>query len=145
MRKIHRFQGNGKHILLDVASGAVHVVDPMIFDMAADMLDLSKEAMVEKYTGRYDPREVAQGYDELDYLIEEGLLYSEDTPVDLSGFNPDCHIKAMCLHVSHDCNLRCAYCFASQGISTASAWSWISRPGKKPWIFFWKTPEIDVI
>ena len=115
MRKIHRFQGNGKHILLDVASGAVHVVDPMIFDMAADMLDLSKEAMVEKYTGRYDPREVAQGYDELDYLMEEGLLYSEDTPVDLSGFNPDCHIKAMCLHVSHDCNLRCAYCFASQG------------------------------
>lgn len=115
MRKIHRFQGNGKHILLDVASGAVHVVDPMIFDMAADMLDLSKEAMVEKYTGRYDPREVAQGYDELDYLMEEGLLYSEDTPVDLSGFNPNCHIKAMCLHVSHDCNLRCAYCFASQG------------------------------
>lgn len=115
MRKIHRFQGNGKHILLDVASGAVHVVDPMIFDMAADMLDLSKEAMVEKYTDRYDPHEVSQGYDELDYLMEEGLLYSEDTPVDLSGFNPDCHIKAMCLHVSHDCNLRCAYCFASQG------------------------------
>ena len=115
MRKIHRFQGNGKHILLDVASGSVHVVDPMIFDMTGDMLDLSKEAMVEKYTGRYDPDDVAQGYDELDYLVEEGLLYSEDTPVDLSGFNPHCHIKAMCLHVSHDCNLRCAYCFASQG------------------------------
>lgn len=115
MRKIHRFQGNGKNIILDVASGSVHVVDDMIFDMAADMLDLSKEAIVKKYKGRYDSDALSEGYDELDYLIEEGLLYAEDTPVDLSGFNPHCHIKAMCLHVSHDCNLRCAYCFASQG------------------------------
>lgn len=115
MRKIHRFQGNGKNIILDVASGSVHVVDDMIFDMAADMLDLSKEAIVEKYKSRYDSEALSEGYDELDYLIEEGLLYAEDTPVDLSGFNPHCHIKAMCLHVSHDCNLRCAYCFASQG------------------------------
>ncbi|MFR9296698.1 MAG: 4Fe-4S cluster-binding domain-containing protein, partial [Aedoeadaptatus pacaensis] len=115
MRKIHRFQGNGKNIILDVASGSVHVVDDMIFDMAADMLDLSKEAIVEKYKARYDSDALSEGYDELDYLIEEGLLYAEDTPVDLSGFNPHCHIKAMCLHVSHDCNLRCAYCFASQG------------------------------
>lgn len=145
MRKIHRFQGNGKHILLDVASGAVHVVDPMIFDMAADMLDLSKEAMVEKYTGRYDPHEVAQGYDELDYLMEEGLLYSEDTPVDLSGFNPDCHIKAMCLHVSHDCNLRCAYCFASQGDFHGERMVMDLETGKKPWTFFWKTPETAAI
>ena len=115
MRKIHRFQGNGKNIILDVASGSVHVVDDMIFDMAADMLDLNKEAIVEKYKARYESDALSEGYDELDYLIEEGLLYAEDTPVDLSGFNPHCHIKAMCLHVSHDCNLRCAYCFASQG------------------------------
>ena len=24
-------------------------------------------------------------------------------------------VKALCLHVAHDCNLRCKYCFASTG------------------------------
>lgn len=115
MRNIHRFKGNGQFVILDVASGSVHVVDEMIFDMAADLLDLSKEEIIDKYKNRYDQKALAEGYDELYYLMEEGLLYSKDEPVDLSGFNPNCHIKAMCLHVSHDCNLRCAYCFASQG------------------------------
>lgn len=115
MRKIHRFQGNDQYIVLDVASGSVHVVDAMIFEIVEDFLELSKEEIVKKYKDRYDPEALGNGYDELSYLMEEGLLYSEDTPVDLSHFNPDCHIKAMCLHVSHDCNLRCSYCFASQG------------------------------
>ena len=115
MRKIHRFQGNGKNILLDVASGSVHVVDNMIFEMAPDMEDASKEQMIRKFADRFGSEDVAEGYDELRYLMEEGLLFSEDTDVDLGAFNPDCHIKAMCLHVCHDCNLRCKYCFASQG------------------------------
>lgn len=115
MRKIHRFQGNGQYVLLDVASGSVHVVDKMIFDIAEDLLDLTKEEIVKKNSDRYNNKAIEEGYDELYYLMEEGLLYSEDLPVDLTNFNPNCYIKAMCLHVSHDCNLRCNYCFASQG------------------------------
>ncbi|MDO5300898.1 MAG: thioether cross-link-forming SCIFF peptide maturase [Tissierellia bacterium] len=115
MRTIHRFHLNDQYMLLDVASGSVHVVAPVAYDLAEDLMELDREALVAKFQDRYDPEEIREAHEELMYLVEEGYLYTEDEPVNLDDFNPDFLIKAMCLHVAHDCNLRCKYCFAAQG------------------------------
>ncbi|MCD1147040.1 thioether cross-link-forming SCIFF peptide maturase [Peptoniphilus sp. KCTC 25270] len=115
MKHIHRFHLNNQYIVLDVASGAVHIVDPIIYDIVEDVWEKDYNQIVEKYQSQYSKEDLKEAFEELQYLMEEGLLYTEDSELELSKFNPEFNIKAMCLHVSHDCNLRCKYCFASQG------------------------------
>ena len=54
-------------------------------------------------------------YKELDNLVKEGILFSEDIDISNFKYNEENVVKAMCLHIAHDCNLKCNYCFASQG------------------------------
>lgn len=115
MLQVHKFQLNDNNLILDIASGSVHLVDDLIFEIIDDFPLVKKDELINKYSDRFTAEDLSLAFDELQALIKEGLLFSEDTELDLSSFNPDFHIKAMCLHVSHDCNLRCKYCFASQG------------------------------
>ncbi|MGI5949868.1 thioether cross-link-forming SCIFF peptide maturase [Peptoniphilus sp.] len=115
MDRIHKFYLNDKYIVLDIASGSVHVVDEIVYKLLDDYLNLDKSDIVEKYSKEFDREKVQDAYKEIDYLVNEGLLFSEDEHFKLPHYNPQNIVKAMCLHVAHDCNLRCKYCFASQG------------------------------
>ncbi len=68
------------------------------------------------FSRRYGQDEVRDTYTELLELRKGGLLYSEDDYQPYADALTASPLKAMCLHVSHDCNLRCRYCFAGQGI-----------------------------
>ncbi|MEW5952436.1 MAG: thioether cross-link-forming SCIFF peptide maturase [Bacillota bacterium] len=109
---IHKFTFDGANIVLDVNSGAVHVFD----DLAAGLLEelpITPEGRVEFPPGKAGRPAEAQA--EIEGLVREGLLFSpEPLP---RGYHPaDRGItKALCLHLAHDCNLRCRYCFAGQG------------------------------
>ncbi|HPU58506.1 MAG TPA: thioether cross-link-forming SCIFF peptide maturase, partial [Candidatus Avimonas sp.] len=119
---IHRFQINGYNIVLDVNSGAVHVVDSLAFDLLGmfdpytDKLEdeLSPEIAGE-LSGKYDLQSINETYSELLELHREGQLFSSDDYAGIAEKTVISPLKAMCLHVSHDCNLRCKYCFAGQG------------------------------
>lgn len=112
---IHKFYMNGIYIVIDVNSGAVHVVDKLTYDM----LDFYKDntlpqlkMLMSEYTGE----ETEAAYNEIKDLEKSKLLYSPDDYVDIAAFKErEAVVKAMCLHISHDCNLKCKYCFASQG------------------------------
>ena len=121
---IHQYKLNGYNIVLDVCSGAVHLVDGLAYDMIALYEELDeagiRSAMLEKY--RDDPSvtgdEIALIYDEITALKASGQLFTPDTYEDSAGTFKERSgdvIKALCLHVAHTCNLNCAYCFASQG------------------------------
>ena len=103
--------------MLDVESGAVHVVDELVHEAAKLYQEnLSCEEIISRLP-QFDAAEVAEAVDELDQLREEGLLCSTTDPVELSqaaARNKNV-VKSMCLHIAHDCNLRCRYCFASTG------------------------------
>jgi uncharacterized protein len=113
--RIHKFYLNDRYIVLDVYSGAVHVVDRIVYDILDYYKDYSLEEIVEKLEEKYEVSQIKEAYDEISTLEREGLLYSEDIDTKNIRYNSDNVIKAMCLHVAHDCNLRCKYCFASQG------------------------------
>lgn len=112
---IHKFYLNEKHMVLDVNSGSVHVVDELVYNLLDHYLDSDLEDIVKKMEYKYEENEVRQAYEEVRFLEENGMLYSDSEDISNLTYNQDNIVKAMCLHVAHDCNLKCEYCFASQG------------------------------
>lgn len=110
---IHKYKMNGLNIVLDINSGAVHVFDDISYDIVEDAYDKDIDYIVQKYD--YDKDELIEAYDELSELRKSGQLYAQGDYIDGLPLQNTDVIKAMCLHVAHDCNLRCKYCFASQG------------------------------
>ena len=113
---IHKFSMNGYNIVLDVNSGAVHVVDEVAYDLVDLFTDNTKEEIVSKLNDKYTKEQIDEAYEEIKTLKEEGLLFTEDTYETHPSFvERKKVVKALCLHVVHDCNLKCKYCFAAQG------------------------------
>ena len=118
---IHRFHLDEYYIVLDVCSGAVHVVDELAYEMIGLYEDRTREevlqAMRERFPAASD-EELAECYAQIGELRAAGQLFTPDSFEPLAGKFKERSgdvIKALCLHVAHTCNLNCAYCFASQG------------------------------
>lgn len=113
---IHKYFLNDKYIVLDVASGSVHLVDELTYDLLDDYQTMSKEELIDKYKNKYEEKNIETALGEIKSLVDQELLFTEDdnSLADVE-YNPTNIIKAMCLHVAHDCNLKCKYCFAAQG------------------------------
>jgi len=117
---IHKYSLNNYHILLDVNSGAVHVIDALadrLLDLFAPPLSQTcpRHVLDSLVPEGYPETQIMEAYEELYALYREGLLFSEDSYQDYAEQLKPAPIKSMCLNVAHDCNLRCRYCFAAQG------------------------------
>jgi len=102
-------------MVLDVNSGAVHIIDELIWDLLDYGPKFSWKEIKQNLNDKYPLETLKEGISEINKLIDAEMLYTpwnlEDKPV-MQG---EPVIKAMCLHAAHDCNLRCNYCFASTG------------------------------
>lgn len=112
-RSYHFFSHGGLNILLDVPTGAVHLLD----DTAAKVFHhfaqgLAKADLVKSIPGE-ELAEAHNAWDQLQGLVDQGTLLSQEP--NFSERPGGGQLKAMCLHVAHDCDLRCKYCFASTG------------------------------
>ncbi len=139
---IHQYKNNGYNIVLDVNSGMIHVVDDLAYDIIAMYEDHDREsilnAMVEKYskpqymsliTNRECCMEnfsddvqslvsqIKEAMDDVEQLKQDGALFTKDIYEDyIKDFKQrSTVVKALCLHIAHDCNLACRYCFAEEG------------------------------
>lgn len=120
---IHQYKLNGYNIVLDVFSGSVHNVDDLAYDVISLYKEKTPEEIVSEMLKKYsndttvNKAEILQVIDDIKSLEDDGKLYTEDVYKDLAfDFkNNNTVIKALCLHISHTCNLNCEYCFASQG------------------------------
>ena len=120
---VHQYKLNGYNIILDTASGSVHTVDEVAYDIIAMYKTNSEDeivaAMLEKYSHLPDVNEdeIRECIDDIRSLEDAGKLFSVDAYEGLAKNykNNSKVIKALCLHVAHTCNLNCSYCFASQG------------------------------
>ena len=116
---IHKYYLGGLYIVLDVNSGGVHIVDELTYDLLDDAVppyaEECPQEIVDKLSAKYDPAEIRECYAEIASLYDEKILFSPDDYEKYAKFTVASPIKAMCLHISHDCNLRCRYCFASTG------------------------------
>lgn len=116
---IHKYKLGGFNIVLDVNSGAVHTVDELTYSLLDYFTESPREECPQTaftaLSPQYSRGEIAEAYDELMQLYREQLLFSPDGYEKFAKYAVASPIKAMCLHIAHDCNLRCEYCFASTG------------------------------
>ncbi|SET33498.1 thioether cross-link-forming SCIFF peptide maturase [[Clostridium] polysaccharolyticum] len=119
---IHQYKNNGFNIVLDVNSGSVHVVDDLVYDIIEVYERENKESIVNmmlaKYEGtEYCRKDIEEAIEEIEQLKEDGSLFTEDIYKDyIMDFKKrKTAVKALCLHIAHDCNLACRYCFADEG------------------------------
>ena len=120
---IHQYKMGGYNIVLDPNSGSVHSVDEVAYDIIGMYENHTPEEITKEIVDRYGekegvtPEDVAEVLEDIETLKKEGKLFSEDTYKNLAiDFkNRPTVIKAMCLHIAHDCNLACKYCFAGEG------------------------------
>lgn len=124
---VHTFQSLGVNIAVDVNSGAVHVLDGLMYDLLTALAERDENGallagpMPEELAAQlpqHDSAALKEAWTELGELKEQGLLFEADDYIDrekAASMQQQALVKALCLHVSHDCNLRCKYCFASTG------------------------------
>ncbi len=106
----------GTNIVVDVYSGAVHVMDDLSYEILDYYKNCSKDKLLDSLEGKYDRKEIEEAILEIEELERNGQLFSEDEYREqLSSWKKKPVVKALCIHISHDCNLRCKYCFASTG------------------------------
>ena len=127
---IHQYVNNGYYLVLDVNSGAVHSVDPLIYDavqvLAERVPDMEKPAPLPEelcaqvknaLSDRYSAQEIGEALADIQELIDREELFTADVYREyVTDFKKrQTVVKALCLHVAHDCNLACRYCFAEEG------------------------------
>ena len=115
---IHQYKSNGYNIVMDVESGAVHVVDDVTYDVIALFEDTETSKIVEQLSDKYDKADIEEAISEVNQLKEDGQLFTQDIYQPFIEEFKDKRqtvVKALCLHIAHDCNLACKYCFAEEG------------------------------
>lgn len=114
---VHCYKNNGYNIVLDVNSGSVHVVDEVTYDVISMYEDNDADRIVEALKNSYDESEIREAIEEVEELKKSEQLFTEDIYRQyITDFKSrQTVVKAMCLHIAHDCNLACKYCFAEEG------------------------------
>ena len=114
---LHSFAYEDLYILFDVNSGSVHILDEVMQGVLESLkFSNGNKELFRKQLKEYSDEIINEALHELYYLVEEGTLFGAST---MTEENIESHlesvIKSLCLHISHDCNLACAYCFAGKG------------------------------
>lgn len=124
-RNVHTYKQGDLNIAYDVNSGSLHVLDELTFSTVKILEMLQEEGnpcSVEDVVRRLQAdglslshEEVTEIFNEMEELQKEGVLFSKEAEEKGPAYPAKPIVKAICLHVAHDCNLRCNYCFAGTG------------------------------
>lgn len=116
---IHKYCLNDYRIVLDIYSGAVHIVDECAFEMldllVPPLVATCPAAIIRTLKKKHSEDDILETYAELYSLYVDGTLFSEDTYERYADMLTAAPIKSMCINIAHDCNMRCGYCFAAKG------------------------------
>ncbi len=116
---VHQYKMGGLNIVIDVNSGAIHVVDDVTYDMIEMYESKSQDEIFEELSKKYPEvaDELPEAWQEIQELIASEDLFTKDNyePYITDFANRPTVVKALCLHIAHDCNLACQYCFAEEG------------------------------
>lgn len=125
-KNVHIYRQGDLNIAYDVNSGSLHVLDALTFDLlkAFQTLQEAGEPVTTEGLRRIfeqegkaalEDKNLSEILEELEELRTEGALFSYEAEEAGPKYPEKPIVKAICLHVAHDCNLRCEYCFAGTG------------------------------
>lgn len=116
---VHLFSFQNDRLAFDSESGALHLLDALSAAVIEAYINLGglrpDPAQLAELADQFG-NEVNECCDDIDHLIGRGELFAAPQQITPDQLYPDQpRIKSMCLHICHDCNLRCKYCFAGTG------------------------------
>lgn len=124
-KNIHVYHQGDINIAYDINSGSLHTLDDLTFTVLQVVEKLENEGkpinLAEIHTALQSKKvncseqELHEIWNEFSELQKEGVLFSPEAEEREPVYPPQPIIKSICLHVAHDCNLRCKYCFAGTG------------------------------
>lgn len=103
---VHVFKYKDYNYIYDSGSGSLHECDGKTYAYLAHMLGQTEQAP------DLTREELGEIEGDIAALKEQGLLFKQETAARPPKSN---EVKALCIHICHDCNLRCRYCFADEG------------------------------
>lgn len=109
----HNYKGDFYYFLWDIESGSLHNVDYVAFLCAKKRYNKEFSQSESQDFNNIPVDEVNEINSCLKQLEDEGALKSK--PVVTNFKKNSMIVKALCLNICHDCNMRCGYCFASGG------------------------------
>lgn len=125
----HTFEALGQKMLYDPCTEAILQIDSVVYDLMQQK-ESNEQERIEALKARYDKKTLQDALQEIQTLIDDGILSASDREHEPLA-RPEPVIKALCLHVAHDCDLRCRYCFASQGDFKGNRELMSAETGKK--------------
>lgn len=129
---LHKFIFKENHIVMDINSGSIHVVDPILYHVLDVYEKMDPSTIVLSLQEWYPPDEIEQAIGDIKRLSEDGMLFTKDVDIQDTIFKDRSPvIKALCLHVAHDCNMVCDYCFGEQGTFAGSKCLMSFETGKR--------------
>lgn len=102
---IHVFSYKNKNYIYDSGSGSLHECDKQTADYVKFKYENGAPVTLTK-------EKIAEIENDLTSLAGEGIFLREEIKAYPLKSN---EVKALCIHICHDCNLRCRYCFADEG------------------------------
>jgi uncharacterized protein len=127
-KNVHTYRQGDLHIAFDINSGSLHLLDDMAFKVIKTIEKLQSpgepvtiKSIHNLLTGAEGSKNISESrireiLDEMGELQAEGTLFSPEIKIPELSHTQSPLIKAICLHVAHDCNLSCEYCFAGKGL-----------------------------
>jgi uncharacterized protein len=117
---VHCYKNNGYNIVLDSNSGSVHAVDEVAFDVIEKYESESKKDITDFILKKYPDvtnQDLEEVFSDIEELKAQGKLFTQDKfrNLEIDIQSRPTVLKALCLHIAHDCNLCCKYCFAGEG------------------------------
>lgn len=111
--KLHTFKVKDKQFLLDTNSGIFYEINEIVYSIVGMINEVSNDEIIDKLSSRYSKQEVIRNLAVINKLIEADELFSKDRyrEFKMDILSP---VSTLCLNISHDCNLRCTYCFGEK-------------------------------
>lgn len=132
---IHKYKLNEFNIVIDVNSGGIHVVDDLFYAMLEHtqppLSEQCPDSLINQFKDDYNENDIKEVYAEIYSLVQADQLFSSDDYQKFANMMVKAPVKAMCLHIAHDCNLRCEYCFAGKGDYEEGRMMMSSEVGRK--------------
>jgi uncharacterized protein len=112
--QVHAFCCLGMYLALDVESGSLHQIDEVTYEVLRLYPEKQSSEIIVALAPRFGTQAVNEALQEVEKAVAEGTLFSPPAVTSWEPSGPPI-LKALCLHVAHDCNLRCRYCFGDTG------------------------------
>lgn len=117
--EIKLIQSDDRCLAYDVNSGSLHELDAVAWELLRRFQDSGDwQQALEKTAQIYGQSNASTAVAEVEALHEVGHLFTSDPGWAHYAPGPGPDLKALCLNVSHDCNMSCDYCFVPNQVRT---------------------------